>query len=101
YLVRSEVKVITILSIAILLLAITGAISSRGVPRRISQTDLLKQKLEELELAPDRGRVEWYVRRAKLTEEKEAILPGLFSCGPDIPDLGAFLNESDVIVAES
>jgi hypothetical protein len=95
------VRVIKVLSMPILLLVILGAISSRGVPRRISQTDLLKQKLEELQLAPDQGSVDWYVRRAKSTGEKEAILPGLHSCGPEVPDLGAFLRESDVIVAES
>jgi len=95
-----RVTVITIVSIPILLLTIFGAISKRGVSPQTSKVDLLNRQLQELENAPDRGDVGWYVRRAKLTGEKEVILPGFYRCGPELPNIETILTEWDVIVAE-
>jgi hypothetical protein len=95
------VRSITVLSIPILLLIIAGNLSSRGVSSQTSQGDRLNRQLQELQSAPDQGNVDWYVRRAKLTGEKEVILPGFYNCGPDVPDLEGALRKWDVIVAES
>lgn len=100
----AEVKVITILSVPILLLIIIGAVSNTGVSSQSSEVDRSKKnlaELRELQNAPDQGSIDWFLRRAKLIGEKEVILPRLHICGPDVPDLNTALSEYDVIAAES
>ena len=97
-------RVRTILSIPILALIILGAFSSTGVSSRSSRAELSQKRLaqlRELQNASDVGSVDWFLRRAKVTGEKEVILPALHLCGPEVPDLNAALTEYKVIVAQS
>jgi hypothetical protein len=83
----------------ILLMLLGLVLAIDGIGFKIVFSKIKQEQLKKLDNAPDLLSIDWQLRRAKLTEEKEVTLPGFFRCFAEVKDLNQALAHYKVISA--